>query len=72
LRIATIFTFGTNEEDEDAQDYLPDEELVDGRPLRTGLQSKHTRDKLEEFIDDYNKMYGTAFSTKTVRLLKIL
>ncbi len=23
LRIATIFTYGANEEDEDAQDYLP-------------------------------------------------
>lgn len=28
LRIATIFTYGANEEDEDAQDYLPGDELT--------------------------------------------
>lgn len=27
LRIATIFTFGANEEDEDARDLLPDDEI---------------------------------------------
>ncbi len=26
--------------------------------------SSHTRDKLEEYIGDYNKMYGTNFTTK--------
>lgn len=64
LRIATIFTFGANEDDEDAQDYLPDDELSLAAEPQLGYHSKHTRDKLEEFIDDYNKMYGTAFSTK--------
>jgi type I restriction enzyme R subunit len=28
-----------------------------------GLQ-KHSREKLDEYIEDYNKMYGTSFSTK--------
>ena len=27
-------------------------------------KSSHTRDKLEEYIADYNKMYNTSFSTK--------
>ncbi|MFM7431847.1 MAG: type I restriction endonuclease subunit R, EcoR124 family, partial [Flammeovirgaceae bacterium] len=64
LRIATIFTFGANEDDEDAQDFLPEEELAIAADPQAAYQSKHTRDKLDEFITDYNKMYGTAFSTK--------
>ncbi len=64
LRIATIFTFGTNEDDEDAQDFLPDEELSLAADPQVAYQSKHTRDALERYIADYNKMYGTAFSTK--------
>lgn len=63
LRIATIFTYGANEEDEDAQDYLPGDELAMAAEPRVAY-SKHTRDKLDEFITDYNAMYGTAFSTK--------
>ncbi|HQQ97887.1 MAG TPA: type I restriction endonuclease subunit R [Cyclobacteriaceae bacterium] len=64
LRIAAIFTYGTNEDDEDAQDLLPDEQLAMAAEPKPGYESKHTRDKLEEFIGDYNKMYGTSFSTK--------
>ena len=64
LRIATIFTFGANEEDEDAQDYLPgDEEVGLAADMAVAYKSSHTRDKLEQYIGDYNKMYGTAFST---------
>ncbi|WP_026706662.1 type I restriction endonuclease subunit R [Flavobacterium frigidarium] len=66
LRIATIFTYGTNEDSEEAQDYLPSDE-VDFEVLAEGptsYQAKHTRDKLESYIADYNKMYGTSFSTK--------
>jgi len=64
LRIATIFTYGTNEDDEDAQDYLPGDELP--MAAETGIKyiSSHTRDKLEGFIGDYNAMYNTKFSTK--------
>ena len=65
LRIATIFTYGTNEEDEDAQDYLPgDEELSMAAEPQLSYQSRHTRDILESYIGDYNKLYGTSFSTK--------
>ena len=66
LRIATIFTYGTNEDSEEAQDYLPSDELdfdvLAEQP--TTYQSRHTRDKLEKYIGDYNKMYKTSFSTK--------
>lgn len=66
LRIATIFTYGANEEDEDAQDYLPEDELeytMAAEPKYASISS-HTRDKLESYIADYNTMYGTNFSTK--------
>lgn len=65
LRIATIFTYGANEEDEDAQDYLPgDYELPMAADLQAVYKSSHTRDKLETYIGDYNKMYGTSYTTK--------
>ncbi|MFV5695428.1 type I restriction endonuclease subunit R [Flavobacterium sp. LB3P122] len=66
LRIATIFTYGTNEDSDEAQDYLPDnyEDFDVAAEPQTIYKSKHTRDKLESYIGDYNKMYGTSFSTK--------
>lgn len=66
LRIATIFTYGANEEDEDAQDYLPGDEepLTMAADAKVAYMSSHTRDKLESCILDYNNMYGTSFSTK--------
>jgi len=64
LRIATIFTFGANEEDEAANDSLPDEEWSMAADPVAYYKPSHTRDKLEEFIGDYNKQYNTSFSTK--------
>ena len=65
LRIATIFTYGTNEEDDDAQDYLPgDEDLPMAAEPKLAYLSSHTRDKLEGYVGDYNQMYGTKYSTK--------
>jgi type I restriction enzyme R subunit len=61
LRIATIFTFGANEDGKDAQDYIPDD-LPDYNT--DSNVSSHTRDKLESFIGNYNQMYGTSFNTK--------
>ena len=65
LRIATIFTYGANEENEDAQDYLPDtEELPMAAEPEAVYKSSHSRDKLESFIGDYNKMYNVSYTTK--------
>jgi type I restriction enzyme R subunit len=65
LRIATIFTYGTNEDSEDAQDFLPEDgHLMDAAEPMALYQSSHTRDKLEGYIGEYNKMYNTSFSTK--------
>jgi type I restriction enzyme R subunit len=69
LRIATIFTYGANNDDEDAQDYLPDDlPLAAEAPVT--YQSAHNRDKLESFMVDYNKQFGTAFSTKDGKLFE--
>ncbi len=80
LRIATIFTYGANEEDKNAGGYLPDFEedsetkvyqLPSAERSRSQAaepskqyKSQHTREKLDEFIADYNTMYKTGFSTK--------
>lgn len=64
LRIATIFSYGTNEDDEDAQDFMPDDDFyVAGEPDKN-YKTSHSRDKLDEYIIDYNTMYNTSFSTK--------
>ena len=65
LRIATIFTFGTNEDSDEAQDFLPDDDDFDlAAEPKSKYKSSHSRDKLDSYIVDYNKMYGTSFSTK--------
>lgn len=66
LRIATIFTYGTNEDSDEAQDYLPGdyEEFDIAAEPQSIYKSSHTRDKLESYIGDYNTMYGTSFSTR--------
>src|SRR5205823_1423135 len=46
------------------QDFLPDEEWAMAAEPQGVYKSSHTRDKLDEYIGDYNKQYGTAFSTK--------
>jgi type I restriction enzyme, R subunit len=60
LRIATIFSYGANEDDKDANGIIDDINL----DIPANEVNTYSRDKLEEFIGDYNTMYGTAFSTK--------
>ena len=64
LRIATIFSYGTNEDDEDAQDYLPGDMMQQAAEPTLAYKSSHTREKLDAYITDYNSMYNTSFSTK--------
>ncbi|MDH5723216.1 MAG: type I restriction endonuclease subunit R [Alphaproteobacteria bacterium] len=64
LKIATIFSYQANEEDADADgmgtgDDMPD----DNAPV-----NKHSREKLDEYIADYNKMFSTNYSTKDSKL----
>lgn len=64
LKIATIFSYVANEEDADANGYIPEEvSVVEESPALYGL-NLHKRDKLESYIGHYNEMFGANFSTK--------
>jgi type I site-specific deoxyribonuclease, HsdR family len=64
LRVAAIFSFAANEEDKDATGFLPEELSVVEEPRALYGLNVHSREKLDEFIGDYNALYGTNFSTK--------
>lgn len=60
LRVATIFTYGPNEADPDADGLICDPDLnVNDLPVDV-----HKRDKLETFVADYNAMYQTKETVK--------
>ncbi len=61
LRIVTIFTYAANEEDEDANGLIgePDFDIKTDDP-----KNKHSREKLEEYVADYNVLYHTQHSVK--------
>ncbi len=71
LKIATVFSYGSNEDDVDANrmyDFDKDFDRVDlnvvAEPAVAYGANKHTREKLDEFIAHYNQMFETKFSTK--------
>lgn len=65
LNIATIFSYASNEDDADANGLLPEELSVVEEPKALyGLQA-HSREKLDEYIEDYNQQFATKYSTKT-------
>jgi len=51
LRVATIFSYQANENDSDANGF-------------SELESKHSRERLDDCISDYNQMYGCNFSSQ--------
>lgn len=55
LRLATIFSYGANEED-------PDEDGDEDSDSTEGLDAS-SREFLERAIKDYNKMFGTSYDT---------
>jgi type I restriction enzyme R subunit len=60
LKVATIFSYTSNEEDKDADGILDEGgEIIGGEG-----GNPHTREKLDGFISDYNGMFGTNYSTK--------
>ncbi|NBZ88908.1 type I restriction endonuclease subunit R [Stagnihabitans tardus] len=56
LKVATIFTYAANEEDPEADDLIPDTSFPAG--IATAGQIPR-RDKLAEYVADYNARYGT-------------
>lgn len=64
LKIATIFSYTANEDDADANGFIPEELSVVEEPRALYGLNVHTREKLDEFIGHYNEMFETKFSTK--------
>ncbi len=60
LKIATIFSYSANEDDKDA-DGLYDS---DGVNVNEDNINQHSRDKLERYISDYNKLFNTRYTTR--------
>lgn len=58
IKVATIFSYGANEEIDDS--LLPEENSED-----TAALDKSSRDFLEDAIQDYNKMFGTTYDTSS-------
>ncbi|MEG4624085.1 type I restriction endonuclease subunit R [Microcoleus sp. w1-18aA5] len=59
LRVVTIFTPSINEDDEEANGLIGEPDF----DLKTS-NSPHSRDKLAEFINDYNVLYQTQHSVR--------
>ncbi len=57
LKIATIFSFGVNDEDVDG--------MVDENPEDTSRLDASSRDFLEAAIADYNNIFGTSYDTSS-------
>ena len=64
LKIATIFSYTANEADADANGFIPEELSVVEEPRALYGLHAHSREKLDEYIGHYNKMFETNFSTK--------
>lgn len=60
LRIATIYTYGANEADPDADGMMGDPDLN----VAEMAVDTHKRDRLETFVADYNAMYQTKETVK--------
>jgi type I restriction enzyme R subunit len=64
FKIATIFSYVANEDDADANGFIPEEvSVVEESQALYGLH-KHSREKLDDYITHYNEMFGSNFSTK--------
>ena len=64
LNIATIFSYTANEEDADANGFIPEEVSVAEEPKVLYGLNVHTREKLDEYIEDYNQLFDVKYSTK--------
>ena len=61
LRVATIYSFAANEEDDELSDILPDEEF------ETEGMDASSRDALESAIMDYNLIFHTNYDTSSAK-----
>ena len=63
LKLATIFSYQSNEEDKDTLGNFGEEFSTAAEP-ESEYVTQHSRDYLEDFIGDYNKTFGTNYTTK--------
>src|SRR5690606_1095791 len=61
LKIATIFSYSSNEEANEEQSGEIPEENLDFSNSKIDI---HTREVLDKYIQEYNKEFGTSYSTK--------
>jgi type I restriction enzyme R subunit len=62
LKIATIFSYAANEEDKDADgnnDMLDDDIDMEAKDI-----NKHSQEKLDNYMQDYNEMFGSKYSVR--------
>ena len=64
LRLATIFSYNSNENDQEAVGFVDDEEFMMAADEQPEYDTKHSRDELEDFIQHYNKQFATNFTSK--------
>lgn len=64
LNIATIFSYGANDEMFEIDAEFDDKDFNEVAESRVEYNATHKRDKLEEYITDYNKTFGTKYTTK--------
>ena len=60
LKLATIFSYAANEENPQTNGLIPEEapDVPSGAKI-----NQNSRDKLDEYINDYNALFGTKYST---------
>ena len=71
LKVATIFTYAANEEEKKNENYSEpedDEVLHLVAEASEDYLAKYKREELDDFILDYNKMFGCNFSTKDSKI----
>lgn len=65
LKIATIFSYSSNEDSQGADgNYMEEDDLRMVAEANPEYISTHSRDVLERYIGNYNEIFGTNFTTK--------
>lgn len=64
LKVATIFSYQSNEEDFEATGTFEEEDISLLTEPKEIYQNIHSRDNLETFIGHYNQMFSTNYTTK--------
>ena len=64
LNIATIFSYGANEEDKTADGFIAEEDYNLAAEAGSEYKVLPRRDKLDEYINDFNEIFSTRHSAK--------